>query len=138
MKLKFAAILIFLLTLFSPAFSQACGYTYAKFNVSDTGGKVVDDVEFQFLRQDSNEVAFVPESLRWVENDHHYFLAEGMWGGYRNVIIRVTASGFESVERVFDLPLTNVKNPLNFQIRLDRVGVKGKSSFELIETNQPK
>jgi hypothetical protein len=136
MKLKIVVIVMLLLAAYLPAFSQACGYTYAKFYVEDSSGKVIRDVEFQFLKQDSNEVAFVPKSLRWVETDSHYFLAKGMWGGYRDVTIRVTAKGFENAERTFDLPLTNAKNPLNFQIRLNRVGIKGKSSFDVLEAKQ--
>lgn len=136
MKLRFAAILTFLLAVHSPAFSQACGYTYAKFDVRNLDGKIVQDAEFQFLKQDSNEIAFVPDSMRWVEASRHYFLAEGLWGGYRDVRIRVSADGFKSVERIFDLPLTNAKNPLNFQIRLYRVGEKGKSSFDMLDAKQ--
>lgn len=136
-KLKIAAIIIFSLAAYSAVFPQACGNTYAKFFVKDSAGKVVRNTEFEFLKKDSDELAFLPESLRWVEADSYYFLTNGLWGGYQNVRIRVTADGFKSVERIFDFPLTNAKKPLIFQIRLNRVGEKDASSFEMLDAKQP-
>jgi len=110
--------------------SQACGYVYARIHVSDSRGAPISNARFEFLANEKKEWAFHGrEVVRWVEKDSSYFLSEGMCGGHRQVLVRVSSDGFEEARKVVDLDLRNPARPYVFRITLNRKDSRVESNF---------
>jgi hypothetical protein len=113
--------------------AQACGYSYAKFFLTDATGSAVRSASFDFLDKDSNDIVIhSSKALKWSEKEGNYFLSEGMCSGHHDVRVKINASGFEPIERIIDLPLTNVKHPLVYRVRLKKNNSDQVSSFEYV------
>lgn len=131
-RLTFALVLT-LCSLCIPVRSQACGYSYAKFFVTDADGSAIRNVRFEFLEKASNEIAIhSPKALQWTEEERNYLLSEGMCGGHRDVRVKINAAGFEPIESVIDLPLNNIRSPLIYRIRLKKNNSEHMPAFEYI------
>ncbi len=112
--------------------AQACGYSHAKFFVTDSKGNAIRNATFEFLEADSKKSAIHSNLVRWSSEDASYLLTEGMCGGHHDIRVKIASDGFESVERIIDLPLNRPENLLVYRIRLGKIGANEVSSFEYV------
>ncbi len=113
--------------------SQVCGYSHAKFHVTDASGTAIRNATFEFLEMDSEKVAIhSSDSLKWSSEESSFLLTEGMCGGHHNIRVKIGSDGFETIERIIDLPLNSPKHPLVYRIRLGKLGNDKASSFEYV------
>jgi hypothetical protein len=127
------AISLVIFSLCPELVAQACGFSYAKFLVTDASGTPVRNATFEFLKKDANEVGIhSPKALQWSEEGRSYFLSEGMCSGHNDIRVKIEASGYDVIEGIIDLPLTNFKHPWVYRIQLKKRGSDQNSSFEYL------
>lgn len=113
---------------------QACGYVFARIYVNDPSGAPIRNAKFEFLESKNRKMWAVhgQDVVKWIEKDSLYLLEEGMCGGHRDVLIRVSAEGFADANKIVDLHLRNPSRPYIFRITLNLKDSKLESSFETL------
>jgi Carboxypeptidase regulatory-like domain len=136
MKVLQVLVLILGLTVFSNA--QECGYTFLKIYLKDNEGKSIKTAEIKtlgkdlnkedFLHYPKNEISYdkLRKNISWSEAEQAYFGSEGMCGGHREVGLRISATGFETFDKIIDLPL----GWTTFSIKLNRKGTNETAKAE--------
>lgn len=128
MKILQVLVLIFGLSVFANA--QACGYTFLTICLKDSEGKPIENAQIKtfdkdFHKEDSLDYPknkpnydHLRKNISWSDEKQAYFGSEGMCGGHKDVGLRISAVGFETFDKIIDLPL----GWTNYSIKLKRKG----------------
>ncbi len=132
--LRFIFAIGLVLCIFCPeVVAQACGYSHAKFFVTDSTGNAIRNANFEFLETGSSKVGIhSSQAIKRSLGDASYLLTEGMCGGHRDIRVKIKSDGFESIERIIDLPLNSPEHPLLYRIRLVKLGTGEVPSFDYV------
>lgn len=115
--MKFLQILALMLLLTTLGIAQECGYTFLTIYLTNSKGQSIKNAEVKtfgkdFKNEDSlhyptNQVSYdrLRKNIAWSEEKGAYFGSEGMCGGHRDVGLRISAKGFETFDKIIDLPL---------------------------------
>lgn len=128
--MKFWLILLFLLSLSTLTQAQSCGYTFLTIYLIDSKGQTIKGAEVKTFKKDftKEDLLHYPQmelgdrpprkEIGWWEAKGAYFGGEGMCGGHRDVGLRISAKGFETFDKIIDLPL----GWTSYRIKLKQTG----------------
>lgn len=110
MKFFQSLLLIFLLgNLNFDIKAQRCGFTLLTIYLTDFKGEIIKDAEIKTFDKDFEQENhldyFRNPGISWNEKKRAYFGMEGMCGGHIGVGLRISAEGFETFDRIINLPL---------------------------------
>lgn len=117
-----ALLLLSILTTGLEANGQACGYSFTTLYVEDHAGNTIHKPSVSVRRQDPND-DYNPHfkevsKTYWDETRKAQVFAHGLCGSHRDVLLIVSAEGFEAFQQVIDLPL----GWQAFALKLKRMG----------------
>jgi len=123
-------VVIFVALLSVPVCSQACGYIYARFEIKNSKGEIVDDAKISLLGRDSNKsILYEKSEIAFSKEEKAFKLTHGMCGSHFETRLVVKHSRYATYEELIDLPLNSPKNEHVFLVELkDREVGASKSS----------
>lgn len=124
--MKILRVLMLLVFLTSLTKAQECGYTKLVVYLTDVQGQLIKNAEIKTFDKnfDKEDILHYPNGdttydysrdnissfrlmrdISWSEEKQAYLGGEGMCSGHRDVGLRISAKGFETFDRIIDLPL---------------------------------
>jgi hypothetical protein len=112
--------------------SQECGYSINTIYVTDTHSKPIANVRISVGRKEPtdeyNEHFRVASKIYWDDERKAYVYLHGLCGAHRDLVLKVSADGFETMEAPIDLPL----GPQAFAVTLKRKGTQEVNAFKML------
>jgi hypothetical protein len=110
--------------------NQECGYSINPIYVADSQGKTSENVRISIARPDPqddyNEHFREASTIYWDDERKARVYQHGLCGSHRDLMLKVAADGFETIEAPVDLPLSFQA----FEITLKRQRVTGNEQFQ--------
>lgn len=136
-KTSFATTLFFLTAVLSvEASGQACGYSINTMYVKDQQGNPVRNVSISVARKDPRDednphFQHVSRTY-WNDERRAYVYQHGMCGAHRDLVITISADGFDVFQHAFDLPLRRQA----FAVTLKRKGTEERTIFKALSCTE--
>ena len=112
--------------------AQACGFSINTIFVEDGEGKPIRNAHLIVSRKDPNDdynPHFTEVSKAyWSEERNAHVYQHGLCGSHRDLILRISAEGFDTLEHPIDLPL----GWQAFVVTLRRNGTGGSGAFRTL------
>jgi len=119
--MKYVFAILLLLAFAGACAAQVCGYSHAKLFVTDNNGTKLRDVKFAFFRKGTNDAILNPRAeVRWSDYLGAHQLRHGLCGEHRDVRLLIEAKGYETLERIIDLPFNWPDRPAIYEFQLIR------------------
>lgn len=127
--MKLLLSLILLLGATVTGLPQACGYIYAKFEIKNSKGDIVEDAKIRLLGRDDNRSIVNEESeIAFSKVEKAFKLKHGMCGSHNRVRLVIEHSDYLTYDELIDLPLNTAKTEHKFVIVLRKMatGIRGR------------
>jgi hypothetical protein len=138
--LKILVLTVVFLSAFAPVIgasdsevgNQECGYSISTIYVSDSQGKPIENVRISVARpnpqDDYNEHFRQASTIYWDGERQAHVYQHGLCGSHRDLVLKVAAEGFETIEAPVNLPL----GFQGFEITLKRQRSQETSNFKML------
>jgi hypothetical protein len=119
MRIATLALLIAFCSILANA--QACGFIYAKFQIANAKGEVVEDAKLQLLYPNTNKSIMYREGeISYSKTEKAYKFRHGLCGEHNNTLLIVSHREYAKYEGHIDLPLNTLATEKIFTIRLTK------------------
>lgn len=112
MKVKFSIAMLLgalLITCLAPSDvgAQACGYSINTIFAENESGVTIRDLNIGFSKRDltSAHALSPPTKIFWDDEAKAHVIVHGLCGAHKNVTVKFSAKGYESVEQTINMPL---------------------------------
>lgn len=118
------------------ASGQACGYSINTLYVNDQAGNPVKSVKISVVRKDPRD-EYTPHfqeasKTYWDDERKAYVYQHGLCSAHRDLLLRVSAEGFDVAEHQIDLPL----GWQAFAVTLKRKGTNERAIFNTLSCSE--
>ena len=111
--------------------AQSCGFIFARFQVLNAKGEVVEDARLQLVyRNTDKSIMYREDEMSYSKMEQAYKFRHGLCGAHYDTRLIISHPAYEIFESVVDLPLNTPTTEHIFIINLKKKGSRDEASLE--------